>query len=558
VVAIAAFSALAQAQDGAPPQAATDTAAIASANALATKAGFEVLARGGNAVDAAIAVGTTLSVVQPEASGMGGGFLAVIHDAATGKDTFIDAREMAPQAVSEKDYLKADGTPNRDTSLNGPLAAGIPGFPAGVAYMSGKYGKLPLAVSLSPAIRLAEQGFHPSGALVRSIVRKAEVLRRYPASSGKFMPGGKAPGESDIFRDPNQARTLKALAANGADGFYKGAVAKELVKSVRAAGGTWTLTDLANYRAKERQPIELQYAGYKVVTAPPPSSGGVAIAEMLNILAPLDLKSMDEAHRIHYLVEAMRRAFRDHNEYLGDPDFVKMPLDMLLSPYYADGLRQSILPEQATKSAWLPSVHAKDPGMHTTHYSIIDQDGNMVSMTATVNTTLGSSFVAGKTGILLNNEMDDFALVSGQPNAFGLIGGSANAPVGGKRMLSSMSPSIVVGKDRLAVIGSPGGSTIITQVFGAILAFIDGKDAGQITAQKRIHHQFMPDRVDIEKDSDIPADVLAKLEEMGYEINDKDTWGNMNVVVWDRARNVKTAASDPRNPNGLGKVEAVD
>ena len=557
-VAIAAFSVLAYAQNGATPRTATTaTAAIASANALATEAGFETLAKGGNAVDAAIAVATSLSVVQPEASGIGGGFLALIHDAATGKDTFIDAREMAPQAVSEKDYLKADGTPNRDTSLNGPLAAGIPGFPAGIAYMAGKYGKLPLAVSLSPAIRLAEQGFHPSGALVRSIGHKADVLRRYPASSGKFMPGGKMPQETGIFRDPNQAKTLKALAEKGADGFYKGAVAKELVKSVRAAGGTWTLADLASYRAKERQPIELTYAGYKIVTAPPPSSGGVALAEMLNILAPIDLKSMDEAHRIHYLVEAMRRAFRDHNEYLGDPDFVKMPLDMLLSPYYADGLRQSILPDQATKSAWLPSVHAKDPGMHTTHYSIIDKDGNMVSMTATVNTTLGSSFVAGKTGILLNNEMDDFALVSGQPNAFGLIGGSANAPVGGKRMLSSMTPSIVVGKDRLAVIGSPGGSTIITQVFEGILAFIDGKNAGEITAQKRIHHQFLPDRVDIEKGSDIPADVLAKLKAMGYEINDKESWGNMNVVVWDKTTNTKTAASDPRNPNGLGKVETI-
>ncbi len=552
-LAIGSFGALAHAQDTATMK----TAAIASANALATEAGFETLARGGNAVDAAVAVATSLSVVQPEASGMGGGFLAVIHDAATGKDTFIDAREMAPQAVSEKDYLKADGTPNRDTSLNGPLAAGIPGMPAGLAYMAGKYGKLPLAESLRPAIRLADEGFHPSTALVRSIGHKADVLRRYPASAAKFFPGGKAPQATDLFRDPDQARTLKALAEKGADGFYKGAVAKELVKSVRAAGGTWTLADLAAYRAKERQPIVLDYAGYKVVTAPPPSSGGVAVAEMLNILAPLDLKRMDQAHRIHYLVEAMRRAFRDHNEYLGDPDFVKMPLDMLLSPYYADGLRQSILPEQATKSAWLPSVQAKTPGMHTTHFSIVDADGNMVSMTATVNTTLGSSFVAGKAGILLNNEMDDFALVSGQPNAFGLIGGSANAPVGGKRMLSSMTPSFVIGKDRLAVIGSPGGSTIITQVFGAILAFIDGKSASEITAQKRIHHQFLPDRVDIESGSDIPADVLAKLKAMGYEINDRESWGNMNVVVWDKATNVKTAASDPRNPNGLGKVETM-
>ena len=557
-VAIAACSVLAQAQNGAAPRTATTaTAAIASANALATEAGFEILAKGGNAVDAAIAVATSLSVVQPEASGIGGGFLALVHDAATGKDTFIDAREMAPQAVSEAHYLNADGTPNRDASENGPLAAGIPGMPAGLAYMAGKYGKLPLATSLQPAIRLADEGFHPTGALVRSISRKAEVLGRYPASASKFLPGGKAPQETGIFRDPGQAATLKAMAARGADGFYKGAVAKEMVRAVKAAGGTWTLADLASYQAKERAPIELDYAGYKVITAPPPSSGGVAIAEMLNIIAPLDLKSFDEAHRIHYLVEAMRRAFRDHNQYLGDPDFVKMPLDMLLSPYYADGLRQSILPDRATKSAWLPSVKAKSPGMHTTHFSIVDQDGNMVSMTATVNTTLGSSFVAGKTGILLNNEMDDFALVSGQPNAFGLIGGSANAPVGGKRMLSSMTPSIVVGKDRLAVIGSPGGSTIITQVFEGILAFIDGKNAGEITAQKRIHHQFLPDRVDIEKGSDIPADVLAKLKAMGYEINDKESWGNMNVVVWDKTTNTKTAASDPRNPNGLGKVETI-
>jgi gamma-glutamyltranspeptidase/glutathione hydrolase len=558
VVAIATSSVLAYARDDAPSRTTTTTAAIASANALATEAGFETLAQGGNAVDAAIAVATSLSVVQPEASGLGGGFLALIHDAATGKDTFIDAREMAPQAVSEADYLNADGTPNRDTSLNGPLAAGIPGMPAGLAYMAEKYGKLPLAVSLRPAIRLADEGFHPSGALVRSITRKEDVLRRYPASTSKFFPDGKAPQETGIFRDPGQGATLKAMAERGADGFYKGPVAEEMVKAVKAAGGTWTLADLASYQAKERAPIELDYAGYRIVTAPPPSSGGVAVAEMLNILAPIDLKSMDEAHRIHYLVEAMRRAFRDHNEYLGDPDFVKMPLDMLLSPYYADGLRQSILPGQATKSAWLPSVAVKDPGMHTTHFSIIDKDGNMVSMTATVNTTLGSGFVAGDSGVLLNNEMDDFALVAGQPNAFGLIGGSANAAVGGKRMLSSMTPSFVVGKDRLAVIGSPGGSTIITQVFGAILAFIDGKDAGQITAQKRIHHQFMPDRIDIEKGSDIPADVLAKLKEMGYEINDTDSWGNMNVVVWDRARNLKTAASDPRNPNGLGKVEVVD
>jgi gamma-glutamyltranspeptidase/glutathione hydrolase len=549
-LALATLSLLAQAREPAKP----DAAGIASANALATEAGFETLARGGNAVDAAVAVATSLSVVQPEASGMGGGFLALIHDAASGRNIFVDAREMAPRAVRESDYRKADGTPNRDTSLNGPLAAGIPGFPAGLAHIAGKYGKLPLAESLRPAIRLADEGFHPTAALVRSIERKADVLRRYPASSGKFMPGGALPQTTGIFRDPDQARTLKALAKQGADGFYKGAVAREMVRAVQAAGGTWTLDDLAAYQAKERAPIELRYGDYTVITAPPPSSGGVAIAEMLNILAPIDLRRLGEADRVHYMVEAMRRAFRDHNEYLGDPDFVDMPLDMLLSRHYADGLRQSILRDRATKSSWLPAAHAPEPGMHTTHFSIIDKDGNMVSMTATVNTTLGSGFVAGKSGILLNNEMDDFALVSGQPNAFGLIGGSANAAVGGKRMLSSMSPSFVIGKDRLAVIGSPGGSTIITQVFEGILAFIEGKRADEITAQKRIHHQYLPDRLDYEAGS-LSEEAMARLQAMGHALNERSPWGNMNVVTWDKTANRLSAASDPRSDAGLGKVE---
>lgn len=534
----------------------TKTAAIASANAHATEAGFSVLAEGGNAMDAAIAVATSLSVVQPEASGIGGGFLALIHDAASGKDTFIDSREMAPAAVKSADYLNADGTPNRDTSLNGPLAAGIPGSPAGLAYIAQHFGKLPLAKSVQPAILLAEKGFHPSEALVRSIGHRADVLHRYAASTAKFFPNGKAPTTNSIFRDEAQARTLKTFAEKGADGFYKGEVAEEMAAAVKAAGGTWTTADLASYRAKERAPIELTYNGYRVITAPPVSSGGVVVGEVLNILAGIDLKSLDQVHRIHYEVEAMRRAYRDHNEYLGDPDFVKMPMDMLLSPYYADGLRQSILPDRATKSEWLPATHAKEPGMHTTHFSIIDQYGNMVSMTCTVNTTLGSAFVAGKSGVLLNNEMDDFALVAGQPNAFGLIGGDANAPVAGKRMLSSMTPSFVIGKDRLAVIGSPGGSTIMTQVLEGMLAFMDGKSAPEITAQKRFHHQYLPDVVEVEPGS-LPVDVVEKLRAMGYDVREREPWGNMNVVVWDKTTDTKTAASDPRSKSGLGKVQVV-
>ncbi|WP_049622644.1 gamma-glutamyltransferase [Frateuria defendens] len=528
-------------------------AAIASANFLATEAGFEVLSKGGNAFDAAIAVASTLSVVEPESSGIGGGFMGVLRTAG-GHESFIDARETAPAAVNPKDYLNADGTPNRDTSLNGPLSAGIPGEPAGLVLLAQKYGKLPLTVSLAPAIHAARDGFKPDPRLRGSIAERVKDLNRWPASAAKFLPGGKPPAEGELWRDPNQARTLEALAAHGLAGFYQGETAEALVKAVKAAGGDWTLKDLATYRAKERTPVAVDYHGYHIVTAPPPSSGGVAIAEILNILSGFDLAGLDEAHRTHLVIEAMRRAFRDHNDYLGDPDFVKMPLDMLLSPYYADGLRQSILPDKATPSSMLPAVSARDPGMHTTHFSIIDKDGNMIGITTTVNYILGSTFVAGDTGVLLNDEMDDFALVPNMPNVYGLLGSKANAPEPGKRPLSSMSPSLVLGKDRSAVIGSPGGSTIITQVLEGILAFVDGKSATGIAAQKRYHHQFLPDRVDVE-DGVFDAATADALKRMGYDLHPREPWGYMNVVTWDHQTNALDAASDPRRPSGLGKVQ---
>ncbi len=529
-------------------------AGIASASGLATGAGLEVLRQGGNAFDAAVAVGAALSVVEPESSGIGGGFFAVLRRAADGHETFIDAREVAPAAVNAQDYLHADGTPNRDAALNGPLAAGIPGTPAGWALISRTYGKLPLRAALAPAVRLARDGFVPDARLHAAVVDEQAKLSRWPASVAKYSPGGAAPAAGERWRDPDQARTLEALGEHGVDGFYAGKVAAELVRAVRAAGGNWTAADLAAYRAKERAPLVVDYRGYRIVTAPPPSSGGVAIAEILNILRGFDLSKVDQAHRVHLLVEAMRRAFRDHNDYLGDPDFVHMPLDMLLSPYYADGLRQGILPDQATPSSMLPRAEAPTPGMHTTHYSIIDKDGNMAAVTATVNTSMGSGFVAGSTGVLLNNEMDDFALVAGKPNAYGLLGSMANAPVAGKRMLSSMSPSIVMGKERTAVIGSPGGSTIITQVLEGILHFIDGESAAQITAHKRFHHQYLPDVVSVENGA-FDAATSAQLQRMGYTLRSRQGWGFMNVVVWDHVDNRLDAASDPRHPSGRGKVE---
>ena len=529
-------------------------AAVASANFLATRAGLEVLRKGGNAFDAAVAVASTLSVVEPESSGIGGGFMAVLHRAKDGHNVFIDARETAPAAVDPKDYANADGSPNRDTSLTGPLSAGIPGEPAGLVLIAKRYGRLSLQQSLAPAIRTARDGFKPDPRLQGSISEEQKVLQRWPASAAKYLVNGQPPAQGAIWRDPDQARTLELIATHGDDGFYRGEMAQKLVSAVRAAGGNWTLADLAGYQAKERPPVSVDYRGYKIITAPPPSSGGVAIAEILNILAGYDLAGMDKVQRVHYIVEAMRRAFRDHNDYLGDPDFVKMPLDMLLSPYYADGLRQSILPDRATPSSMLPRADPADVGMHTTHFSIIDADGNMAAVTLTVNTILGSKFVAAGTGVLLNNEMDDFALVPNKPNVYGLLGSKANAPVGGKRMLSSMSPSIVIGPERTMVIGSPGGSTIITQVLEGILHFIDGENAQQIVAHKRFHHQYLPDEVMVEPGA-FDATTSAALEKMGYTLKQREPWGFMNVVTWDRLTNQLDAASDPRRPSGLGQVQ---
>lgn len=529
-------------------------AAIASANFLATNAGFEVLGKGGNAFDAAVAVSATLAVVEQQSSGIGGGFMALLHRASDNRDVFIDARETAPKAVDMKAYVGSDGKPNRDTSTNGPLSSGIPGEPAGLVWMAEHYGKLPLSTSLAPAIRIAREGFQPDARFLGAIEDRQAVLSRYPSSAAIYLPGGAVPSPGWTLRQPDLANTLERLATKGHDGFYKGETAKLLVSSSRAAGGNWTAADLDAYKVKERTPLTVNYKGFRIVTAPPPSSGGVAIAEVLNILSGFDLTRLDVAHATHLTIEAMRRAFRDHNEYLGDPDFVKMPLDMLLSPYYADGLRATISPDKATPSDLLPTSMAPEPGMHTTHFSVIDADGNMVASTLTVNLEFGSAFVATGTGVVLNDEMDDFALVPGQPNAFGLRGALANAPAPGKRMLSSMSPSFVFGADRTAVIGSPGGSTIITQVLEGILAFVDGKSAPEIAAQKRYHHQYLPDRVDVE--AGVFDDATTKtLTDMGHLLKNRSPWGFMNVVTWDRRTGKLEAASDPRRSSGLGKVQ---
>jgi len=527
-------------------------AAIASAHPLATAAGFEVLARGGNAFDAAIAVGAALSVVEPQSSGIGGGGFFLLHSVADGKDVFLDARETAPAATRGELWIGTDGKLDRDKSVNGPLSAGIPGEPAAFTWLAAQRGKLPLKVSLAPAIRLAREGFPAYPRLVAAIGQRRAVLERWPAAAGLYLVDGAVPAEGQRLRFPDLAATLERIAESGDAGFYQGAFAQRMVEAVRAAGGTWSAEDLAGYRVKLREPLTVAYRDWRIVTAPPPSSGGIAVAEMLNILSGYELGRLDRVQRTHLTIEAMRRAYRDRAEYLGDPDYVQMPVAELTSPLYAAGLRASIHPQKATPSALLPGYGAPAESAHTTHYSIIDADGNLASVTKTVNLTLGSGFVVPGTGFVLNNEMDDFALRPGEPNAFGLVGGDANAPRPGHRPLSSMTPSFVIGKDRVGVIGTPGGSRIITMVLEGILAFIDGEAPAKVAANPRFHHQYLPDVVSAEPDA-FSAEETRALEAMGHVVNRGErTWGLMNVVSWERTTGTVQAGSDPRGGGGAG------
>ena len=537
--------------------------AVASAHHLATEAGLEILAKGGNAFDAAVAVSATLSVVAPISTGLGGGGFFLLHDAKNGRDHFIDARETAPASATPEKYLDASGALNRDRATNGPWSAGIPGLPAGLVHLAKNYGRLPLSVSLAPAIRIARDGFPVYARLATGYSARREVMERYSGTRGVFLADGSPPVEGELLRQPDLARTLELLAAKGHDGFYKGEVAAKLLAGVKAEGGEWQAQELSAYRIRERTPIRFEYDGWQIVTAPPPSSGGIALAQMLQMLEPWDLKSLTQTQRTHLVTEAMRRAFRDRTFYLGDPDFVQVPQRSLTSPDYAAGLRATIHPGKATPSNLLSGEQTPLEDEDTTHFSIIDAEGNRVAGTQTVNLLFGSGLIPPGTGVLLNNEMDDFALKSGTPNAFGVMGYDANAPKAGKRMLSSMTPTFMESKDRVAVLGTPGGSRIITMVLLGTLGYADGLDAQSVAALPRYHHQWMPDALSTERNA-LPADVVTALRAMGHTVNtpedavdgrrSSDTWGNLQTVSWDKTTNRLSTGSDPRNPVGLGKV----
>ncbi len=545
ILALLAVTAVPSLAETIPPR-----AGIATAHPLATDAGLQIIDEGGNAFDAAVAVTAMLAVVEPTGSGLGGGGFWLLHRARDGFETLLDGRETAPRAAHRDMYLDGDGEVIEGLSIDGPLAAGIPGIPAGMVHLAENYGRLPLARSLAPAIQRAREGFAVSEHYRRMAAFRRDALRASPAAAAIFLLDGEVPPLGHRIRQPALADTLETLARQGHDGFYRGPLAGKLVDGVRRAGGIWTLADLADYRVIERTPIRARYHSprgeMRITSAPPPSSGGIALATMFNILAGLDLDARDGVTRKHLIIEAMRRAYRDRAVYLGDPDFTRIPVGRLLHPHYAAGLRAAIRADRALPSDYLPGVEARPKGRDTTHFSILDREGNRVAATLTINYPFGSGFVAPGTGVLLNDEMDDFSARPGSPNVYGLVGGEANAIAPGKRPLSSMSPSFLETAHGVAVVGTPGGSRIISMLLLAALDFEAGGDARSMVALPRFHHQYLPDVVQYESAA-LSEDEVAELALRGHSLREFPRgWGNMQAVVWNKKRRTVSAAADPR------------
>lgn len=527
--------------------------AIATAHPLATQAGLDIIKQGGNAFDAAVAITAALAVVEPNSSGLGGGGFYLLHQTKNNSNIFLDARETAPAAATRDMFLDKDGNVIEGASRDTARAAGIPGEVAAMAHLAQRYGKLPLKTSLQPAIKLARDGFDLYPRLRGIIEYSKNRLNKSPIASKAFLQNGEVPALGFKIKQPQLAKTLQLIANKGSEEFYKGQLAKQMVKSVREQGGIWSDADLLNYRVVERAPLVGKYHNATIITAPPPSSGGIALIDILNILSGYDFNKLDSATRKHLTIEAMRRAYRDRGQYLGDPDFVKMPIELLTNPFYAAGQRSSINLNKATPSALLPEI--TDTAMEspqTTHFSVLDADGNRVAATITVNLGFGSGLMLGDTGIFMNNEMDDFSVKAGVPNAFKLIGNDANAIAPNKRMLSSMSPTFVENDKGILILGTPGGSRIISMVLLGILDWFDGNDATHIASLKRFHHQYLPDVVTYESGA-LSDEELNSLKQRGDQLKESGSYGNMQVVTWDYEHDKVVAASDPRG-DGVGWV----
>ncbi|BBA34684.1 gamma-glutamyltranspeptidase [Methylocaldum marinum] len=452
-------------------------------------------------------------------------------------------------------YLDEKGNPVRDKSINGALSAGIPGLPAALVHLAENYGRLPLSADLTPAIRHAENGFPISKRHHRLLSFRADVLRTSKAAAAIFLRDGEVPSSGVPLKQKDLANTLRQMGELGRAGFYSGNIAKKLVTGVRDAGGIWSLSDLSEYRVVEREPLRGYYRGICITAPPPPSAGGVGLIEMLNILSGYDLNGVDSITRKHLIVEAMRRAYHDRERYLGDSDFVPMPLLRLLSPNYAAGLRASINPNRALPSTYLSEFNVSAPdGENTTHFSVLDREGNRVAATLSINYPFGSGFVPAGTGVLLNDEMDDFATHPGSPNIYGLVGGKANAIAPGKRMLSSMTPIFLEDQYRIGILGTPGGSRIISMVLLAVLDFAEGRTPESWVSVPRFHHQYLPDVIQYEPGG-ITTNEQAGLTRRGHGLRPIDRqYGDMQAVLWDQTTDNVSAASDPRG-EGSAKVK---
>jgi gamma-glutamyltranspeptidase / glutathione hydrolase len=520
------------ARAAAPLELESNSGMVVTSQHLASEVGAAILREGGNAIDAAVAVGYALAVTHPCCGNLGGGGFMVIHF-ADGKNTFINFRERAPLAARADMLLDAQGNVVSNRSLTGYLAVGVPGTVMGLETARQKYGTLPRARLIAPAIKLAEDGFVLTRGDVDVLAEGNQAFREQPNVAAIFLNHGKPFEPGDRLTQKDLAATLRAISRGGPDAFYHGAIAAAVGSASRANGGLLTSEDFAAYTATESAPVSCSYRGYTILSAPPPSSGGITLCEMLQVLEGYPLKAMGfhSSAAVHVMTEAMRHAYRDRNTYLGDPAFIDNPTARLLSAPYAESVRAQIQPGRATPSAALPGLAAADEHATTTHYSVVDRLGNAVSVTYTINESFGAKVIAGNTGFLLNDEMDDFTAKPGVANVFGLIQGKANAVAPGKRPLSSMTPTLVF-KDGKAVlvVGTPGGSRIITTVLEVIVNFIDhGMTLQEAVDAPRIHHQWLPDTIGAEPFA-LSADTVTTLTAMGYKIVPLQPWGSGNAV----------------------------
>ncbi len=530
---------------------------VVSQDAQASAVGLEILRRGGNAVDAAVATAFALAVTLPRAGNIGGGGFMLIHLADPAQDIAIDYRERAPGAAERDMFLDAEGNASTELSRYSGLAVGVPGTVAGLHLAHQRYGSgtLTFAELIEPAIVLARDGFTvtPDLADILRVEGLRTRLTQDPEASAMFYPGGEPPAAGATLKLPSLAATLQRIADEGPSGFYTGPVAEAIVATVNGMGGRMTTEDLASYVPLEREPVRGTFKDWEIVSMPPPSSGGIHLIQMLNILEPFPFAAagLNSAETVHHMVEAARRAYADRSVYLGDPDYVEIPVAALTSKAYGDQLREEIDPSRATLSETVAADPAKLPreSDQTTHFSVVDSAGNAVSNTYTLNFSFGVGVAATGTGVLLNNELDDFSAKPGVPNAYGLVGGAANAVEPDKRPLSSMTPTIVLRDGRVALVtGSPGGSRIITTVMQIILnATVHGRDIATATAEPRVHHQWQPDYIRIEQG--ISADTIRILEEMGHDVRVEDAMGStQSIEVGTDGR--LYGASDPRTPGG--------